>query len=147
MGGPFVEYSGIHWAMFFLAEYANTFAIAALTTILFLGGWSGPLLPGVVWFAIKVIGVIFAIFWMRATLPRLRIDQLMSFCWKFLIPLTFLNILVTGIYEFYGWPSWTMFLMSMGMILGGSYIIWLRKKLLAARRGEMLKLRREQMAA
>ena len=147
VGGPFVEYSGIHWAMFFLAEYANTFAIAALTTILFLGGWSGPLLPGVVWFAIKVIGVIFAIFWMRATLPRLRIDQLMSFCWKFLIPLTFLNILVTGIYEFYGWPSWTMFLMSMGMILGGSYIIWLRKKLLAARRGAMLKLRREQMAA
>ena len=146
VGGPFVEYSGIHWAMFFLAEYANTFAIAALTTILFLGGWSGPFLPGLVWFALKVIGVIFVIFWMRATLPRLRIDQLMSFCWKFLIPLTFLNILVTGIHVFYGWPTWTMFLMSMGMILGGSYIIWLHKKQLAAKRTEMLRLRREQMA-
>ncbi len=147
VGGPFVEYSGIHWAMFFLAEYANTFAIAALTTILFLGGWSGPLLPAVVWFAIKVIGVIFVIFWMRATLPRLRIDQLMSFCWKFLIPLTFLNILVTGIYEFYGWPTWTMMLMSLSMIVGGSYIIWLRKKWLAAKRTEMVRLRKEQMAA
>jgi len=116
VGGPFVEYSGMHWSMFFLAEYANTFAIGALTTVLFLGGWSGPLLPGLLWFSIKTLSVIFFIFWLRATLPRFRIDQLMTFCWKFLIPISFLNILVTGFYLFYGWPSWSMFLLSMAMI-------------------------------
>ncbi|MFQ5875282.1 MAG: NADH-quinone oxidoreductase subunit H, partial [Dehalococcoidia bacterium] len=132
---------------FFLAEYANTFAIAALTTVLFLGGWSGPLLPGVVWFAIKALAVIFVIFWMRATLPRLRIDQLMALCWKFLIPITFLNILVTGIYAFYGWPDWSMFLMSMAMLVAGGYIIRLTQRRHTALRAEALRLRREKMAA
>ena len=147
VGGPFVEYSGIHWAMFFLAEYANTFAIAALSTVLFLGGWAGPLLPGVLWFAIKTIGVIFVIFWLRATLPRFRIDQLMTFCWKFLIPVTFLNILLTGIYAFYGWPSWSMFLMSVAVLVAGYYVIKFRQKRRAAVRAEALRLRREKLAA
>lgn len=147
VGGPFVEYSGMHWSMFFLAEYANTFAIGALTTVLFLGGWSGPLLPGLLWFSIKTLSVIFFIFWLRATLPRFRIDQLMTFCWKFLIPISFLNILVTGFYLFYGWPSWSMFLLSMAMIFGGYTTIRITQKRRAASIAETLRLRRERIAA
>ncbi|MEE9199473.1 MAG: NADH-quinone oxidoreductase subunit NuoH [Dehalococcoidia bacterium] len=147
MGGPFVEYSGIHWGMFFLAEYANTFAIGALATVLFLGGWSGPLLPGLLWFAIKTIAVIFVIFWLRATLPRFRIDQLMAFCWKFLIPISFLNIFLTGIYAFYEWPDWSMFTMSAVTLVGGGYMIWWHGRRRAAQRTETLRLRREKLVA
>ena len=85
VGGPFIEYSGAHWSVFFLAEYINTFAIAALTVLLFLGGWSGPFLSGnwdIVWFLVKVYAVILVIFWVRGTFPRLRIDQLMAFAWE-----------------------------------------------------------------
>ena len=145
VGGPFVEYSGIHWSMFFLAEYANTFAIGALTTLLFLGGWSGPLLPDLLWFSLKTMAVILAIFWFRATLPRFRIDQVMTFCWKFLIPISFLNIFVTGVYSFYDWPDWSMFLMSMAMLLSGAYIIRERQKRRSARVAEALSIRREKM--
>ena len=89
VGGPFVEYSGAHWAVFFLSEYINTFAIATLTVLLFLGGWSGPFLPSIVWLLIKIYAVILLIFWIRGTLPRLRIDQLMAFAWKVMVPLSF----------------------------------------------------------
>lgn len=97
VGGPFVEYSGMRWSLFYLAEYAGIFATAALTTLLFLGGWHGPLLPPVAWFLIKTVAIILVIFWMRGTMPRLRIDQLMSLAWKGLIPLAFLNVVVTGV--------------------------------------------------
>ena len=73
VGGPFVEYSGAHWSVFFLAEYINTFAVAALVTLLFLGGWSGPWLSGnwgIVWFLIKAYGVVMAIFWVRGHLSQ-----------------------------------------------------------------------------
>ena len=70
VGGPFVEYSGAHWSVFFLAEYINTFAIAALTTLLFLGGWGGPALPDVVWFLLKTYAVVLVVFWVRGTFPR-----------------------------------------------------------------------------
>ena len=103
VGGPFVEYSGAHWSVFFLAEYINTFAIAALTVILFFGGWSGPLLSGgweIIWFLVKVYLVILVIFWVRGTFPRLRIDQLMAFAWKVMVPLSFLSVVMTAIYQF-----------------------------------------------
>ena len=83
VGGPFVEYSGAHWAVFFLAEYINTFTVAALTTLLFLGGWRWPDMPfdgplhtvlSVAWFLVKTYAVILVIFWIRGTYPRLRID-------------------------------------------------------------------------
>ena len=121
VGGPFVEYSGAHWSVFFLAEYINTFAIAALVTLLFLGGWSGPLLPGVVWFLIKVYAVILAVFWIRGTFPRLRIDQLMAFAWKAMVPLSFYSIVITALYLFYGWPAWSLTLMSLAglAVVGG----------------------------
>ena len=70
VGGPFVEYSGAHWSVFFLAEYINTFAIAALTTLLFLGGWGGPALPDVAWFLLKTYAVVLVVFWVRGDLPQ-----------------------------------------------------------------------------
>ena len=106
MGGPFVEYSGAHWSVFFLAEYINTFAIAVLTVILFFGGWAGPGLSGyweIIWLLFKVYLVVMVIFWIRGTFPRLRIDQLMAFAWKVVVPMSFLSVVMTAIYQFYGW--------------------------------------------
>ena len=131
VGGPFVEYSGAHWAVFFLAEYINTFTIAALTVLLFLGGWRWPAMPfdgaahsalSVIWFLIKAYAVVLVIFWIRGTYPRLRIDQLMSFGWKMLVPLSFINIVVTGIVLFYGWPLWALTILSL-VLLGGTFYI------------------------
>ena len=122
VGGPFVEYSGAHWAVFFLAEYINTFAIAALTVLLFLGGWLFPGLPAdLAWpslavFLVKTYAVILFIFWIRGTYPRLRIDQLMSLGWKVLVPLAFLNVVITAVYLFYGWPGWSLTLMSVATL-------------------------------
>ena len=129
VGGPFVEYSGAHWSVFFLAEYINTFAIAALTVLLFLGGWSGPLLSdnwGIVWFLLKVYAVILVIFWVRGTFPRLRIDQLMAFAWKVMVPLSFLTILITAVYQFYQWPVWSLTLMSTAGLVAVGYAIYRR---------------------
>ena len=115
VGGPFVEYSGAHWSGLFLAEYINTFAIAALMVILFLGGWSGPVLSGnweIIWFLGKVYVVIMVIFWVRGTFPRLRIDQLMAFAWKVMVPMSFLSVVMTAVYQFYDWPAWSLTAMS-----------------------------------
>jgi NADH-quinone oxidoreductase subunit H len=131
VGGPFVEYSGAHWAVFFLAEYINTFTIAALTVLLFLGGWQWPRMPfegithealSALWFMTKAALVIWVIFWIRGTYPRLRIDQLMSFGWKLLVPLSFINIVITGIVLFYGWPLWTLTVLSL-VLLGGTFYL------------------------
>ena len=129
VGGPFVEYSGAHWSVFFLAEYINTFAIAALTVILFFGGWSGPLLSGgweIIWFLVKVYLVILVIFWVRGTFPRLRIDQLMAFAWKVMVPLSFLSVVMTAIYQFYEWPAWTLTVMSSAGLLAVGFLIYKR---------------------
>ena len=129
VGGPFVEYSGAHWSVFFLAEYINTFAIAALTVILFFGGWSGPLLSGgweIIWFLVKVYLVILVIFWVRGTFPRLRIDQLMAFAWKVMVPLSFLSVVMTAIYQFYEWPAWTLTAMSSAGLLVVGFLIYKR---------------------
>ena len=129
VGGPFVEYSGAHWSVFFLAEYINTFAIAALTVILFFGGWSGPLLSGgweIIWFLVKVYLVILVIFWVRGTFPRLRIDQLMAFAWKVMVPLSFLSVVMTAIYQFYEWPAWTLTVMSSVGLLAVGFLIYKR---------------------
>lgn len=132
VGGPFVEYSGAHWAVFFLAEYINTFTIAALTTLLFLGGWRWPDMPfeglahstlSIIWFLAKTYMVVLVIFWIRGTYPRLRIDQLMSFGWKMLVPLSFINIVVTATVLFYGWPLWALTIISGAILAGTLYII------------------------
>ena len=146
VGGPFVEYSGAHWAVFFLAEYINTFAIAALAALLFLGGWLGPFLPGVVWFLLKVYALVLVIFWIRGTLPRLRIDQLMAFAWKVMVPLAFYTIVITAIYLFYDWPFWSLTLMSLAGLGVVGYLLY-RQMAEPARRVAEVKARQEQQSA
>jgi NADH-quinone oxidoreductase subunit H len=94
--GFHTEYSGMRFGMFFLGEYVHMQVLGALTAVLFLGGWRGPLLPPPVWLAVKMFAVSLVMIWIRGTLPRLRYDQLMNFGWKFLIPVALLNIVVTG---------------------------------------------------
>ena len=96
VAGYHVEYSGMRFAMFFLAEYTNIFIVSAIATVFFLGGYRGPLLPGLLWFLIKSYGIVFVIIWFRWTFPRVRFDQLLNFSWKFLIPLALINLVVTG---------------------------------------------------
>lgn len=95
-GGYHTEYGGMKFALFFLAEYVNILAISCITTALFLGGWYGPFDLPLVWFILKVFVVVLIFMWARATLPRLRYDQLMSFGWKVLIPVATINLLVTA---------------------------------------------------
>jgi NADH-quinone oxidoreductase subunit H len=97
VSGFVTEYSAMRFAFFFLAEYTNLFLAAAFATTLFLGGWRGPLLPPVVWFLLKTYIVVFVLIWIRWTYPRLRVDHLMEFSWKVLLPLALLNLLVTAV--------------------------------------------------
>jgi NADH-quinone oxidoreductase subunit H len=97
VAGFHTEYTGMRFALFFLAEYTNMFIVAAIATVLFLGGWRGPFLPGVIWFLLKVYAIIFLIMWFRWTFPRVRFDQLVTFAWKILIPLAFVNLLITAL--------------------------------------------------
>jgi len=102
VSGYHVEYSGFRFAFFMLAEYVYVWAIASLTTLLFLGGWNPPFpqlsfIPGIVWFLLKFAFVVFCLFWIRATFPRMRVDQLMGMAWKVLLPLSILNIFITAV--------------------------------------------------
>ncbi|MGH9345203.1 MAG: NADH-quinone oxidoreductase subunit NuoH [Terriglobia bacterium] len=90
------EYSGMKFGMFFVGEYLGVMLIASMITILFLGGWMGPWLPPIVWFLIKVFAIVCFFILLRASLPRLRFDQLMSLGWKVMLPLALANFLVTG---------------------------------------------------
>ena len=107
IAGYLTEYSGFKYALFFLGEYLGLFAITGLAVTLFLGGWSAPLpflafIPSWIWFFAKFATLIAIFIWIRATVPRLRMDQLMKFCWKFLVPLTVLNLFITAAWHFTG---------------------------------------------
>ena len=104
VAGYHIEYSGMKFATLFLAEYAEVIAMSALMTTLFLGGWQGPLLPPIIWFLIKVFAVFLFIVWIRSTIPRMRIDQVMAFAWKFLLPLALINLLITSLQVVF-WPE------------------------------------------
>jgi NADH-quinone oxidoreductase subunit H len=97
VAGYHTEYSGLKFAMFFLAEYVNMIVVSAVGATLFLGGYSGPWLPGWLWLILKVTALLFVFIWLRATLPRLRYDRLMKFGWKVLLPVATANLLVTAI--------------------------------------------------
>ncbi|GAB1535903.1 NADH-quinone oxidoreductase subunit NuoH [Geovibrio sp. ADMFC3] len=97
VAGFHVEYSSMKFALFFLGEYANMYLVSTIATVMFLGGWNGPFLPPLVWFVIKVLFIMFIFLWLRATLPRLRFDQLMSLGWKVLIPIALANLMITAI--------------------------------------------------
>jgi NADH-quinone oxidoreductase subunit H len=97
IAGYHIEYSGMKFAMFYLGEYAGAIIQSAIIVTLFLSGWKGPVLPPFVWFAIKLFAVFGTIVWMRATWPRVRIDQLMGFAWKYMLPLSLVNLLIVAI--------------------------------------------------
>lgn len=96
VAGFHTEYSGMRFGLFFVGEYINLIILGSMVTVFFLGGWSGPWLPGVVWFAIKVLAICAFFIWVRGSMPRLRYDQLMHFGWKVLLPISLLNVLITG---------------------------------------------------
>jgi NADH-quinone oxidoreductase subunit H len=106
IAGYHIEYSGIRWALFFLAEYMNAFTVACIATTVFLGGWQPPfgaqlpfmwIIPSYFWFTVKAGLLFISMIWVRASLPRLRVDQLMAFNWKVLVPISLANLVVTGI--------------------------------------------------
>ncbi|MBU0984047.1 MAG: NADH-quinone oxidoreductase subunit NuoH [candidate division Zixibacteria bacterium] len=98
-----IEYSGMKFAMFFLAEFVNMFTVSAIAVTLFFGGWNGWLLPSWLWFLGKTLLVVLLLMLFRWSYPRLRVDQLMEFAWKFLVPLTFANLLVGAAFKYLGW--------------------------------------------
>jgi len=105
IAGYYIEYSGFKFALFFLGEYIGMFAISGLAITLFLGGWSAPLsvlswVPSYLWFFAKLFALIAMFIWIRSTLPRLRMDQLMNFAWKFMLPMALLNLVTSGVWHF-----------------------------------------------
>jgi len=111
VAGYNIEYSGIKFALFYLAEYTHAFAVCAIVTALFLGGWNGPGLPSAIWFMIRVLLVFGVLLWLRSTLPRFRVDQLMAFAWKGLFPLAVINLFITAgeMIAFPEFPRWLLF--------------------------------------
>ncbi len=97
VAGYFTEYTGMRFALYFIAEYINMFTASAVAATLFLGGWSGPFWPGPHWLLLKILFFVFLFVWIRATLPRLRYDHLMRLSWSTLLPLSLLNVTVTAI--------------------------------------------------
>jgi NADH-quinone oxidoreductase subunit H len=97
VAGFHTEYSGMRFAIFFLAEYSNMFVVCAIATTVFLGGWWGPVLPPWAWFLVKTYFLLFVMMWLRWTLARVRVDQLMHVAWKVLLPLAFANLGITGL--------------------------------------------------
>ncbi len=105
IAGYYIEYSGFKFALFFLGEYLGMFATSAMAITLFLGGWAAPFsfltwIPSYLWFFAKLVLLILIFIWIRGTLPRLRMDQLMSFAWQFMLPMTLLNLFVAGVWHF-----------------------------------------------
>ena len=98
VSGYFTEYSSMKYAMFMLAEYINIITVSGIVTTLYLGGWHGPILPPFIWFMVKLFAVVFFMIWVRATFPRFRYDQLMTFGWKVLLPASIVNILLTAVF-------------------------------------------------
>jgi NADH-quinone oxidoreductase subunit H len=126
VAGYFIEYSGFKFALFFLAEYLGMFAISGMAVTLFLGGWTAPLallawLPSWFWFFAKLIGLVVFFIWVRGTVPRLRIDQLMHFAWKFMLPMALINIFAAGLWRFLpsGLERWVV----CSAILGVPYVL------------------------
>jgi NADH-quinone oxidoreductase subunit H len=119
VGGATVEYSGIRWSMFQLSEFASLVLFSILGSLIFLGGWTWPLDPDglegwvqALLMVVKVAMFIIFFMWMRGSLPRLRIDQLMALCWQVLLPFTLLQIMINGLVLAYDWPDWTLSVLS-----------------------------------
>ncbi len=139
IAGYYIEYSGFKFALFFLGEYIGMFAVSGLGITLFLGGWHAPLpflewIPSYVWFFAKLLALLALFIWVRGTLPRLRMDQLMNFAWKFMLPMALVNIFVTGLWRFmpHGPVRWLVGT----LLLAGPYLLLARGLLEHARVGK-----------
>src|SRR6202030_985771 len=99
VAGYLTEYAGLRFALFFMAEYINMIIVSSIATVVFLGGWWGPvgILPGPWWFVLKVVALLYVYVWIRATLPRMRYDRLMALGWKSLFPLSLAMMMVTAV--------------------------------------------------
>ena len=107
VAGHMTEYSGFKYAIFFLAEYLGMFAVSGLAVTLFLGGWHAPLpwlnfVPSYVWFFLKLSALLFVFVWIRGTLPRTRVDQVMNFAWKFMLPMAFTCVVAAAVWHYAG---------------------------------------------
>jgi NADH-quinone oxidoreductase subunit H len=126
IAGYYIEYSGFKFALFFLGEYIGMFAVSGMAITLFLGGWHAPFpflewIPSYVWFFGKLFALICVFIWVRGTLPRLRVDQLMNFGWKFMLPMALINIFVAGTWRFMppGAARW----LACAVLVAGPYIV------------------------
>jgi len=122
IAGYFTEYSGFKFALFFLAEYLSLFAVSGLGITLFLGGWNSPvagwdLIPSWAWFFAKLFGLILLFIWTRGTLPRLRVDQLMNFAWKFMLPLALINLITAASWHYMS-PGLARWIVGATLVLG-----------------------------
>jgi NADH-quinone oxidoreductase subunit H len=126
--GFHTEYSGMKFALFYLAEYGEALALSSIIATIFLGGWRGPLLPSWLWFVLKVVIVFLVMVWTRTTFPRARIDQLMALAWKFLFPLALINLLTTGV-EVLVWPEglpWVLIFVNIA-VMAVLVLLWSKK--------------------
>ena len=131
VGGPFVEYSGIRWSMFFLGEYASLFIMSVLVSAMFLGGYEWPfgtqlgLGYQLVLTVVKASLLIFLVIWVRASMPRLRIDQLMAYSWKILLPLSLVQVLVNGFVLVYDLPWIILTIAGLGGVV---FLVWITER-------------------
>lgn len=144
VAGYFVEYSGLKFGWFYIAEYGNLFAVSAITTTLFLGGWRGPFAStvpalGPLYFTIKTVAVIFAMMWIRGTWPRFRIDQMLAFAWKVLVPATLANLLWVAVALKLPVPGAAQYVLllagNLGILLVAATLLGQAAKRFATRRG------------
>ncbi len=129
VAGYYIEYSGFKFALFFLGEYLGMFAISGLGIALFLGGWLSPLpfltwVPSWIWFFLKLLALIVGFIWVRGTLPRMRMDQLMNFAWKFMLPMALVVVVAAGAWRFlpHGLIRWLV----CTAFIAGSYVLLAR---------------------
>ena len=140
VAGHMTEYSGFKYATFFLAEYFGMFAVSGLAVTLFLGGWHAPLsalqfIPSYIWFFAKLSLLLFVFIWIRGTLPRMRVDHVMGFAWKFMLPMAFTCIIAAAVwhYQRHGWAGWLWSLVVVAIVYFGLSRLIDTKKRLATR--------------
>jgi NADH-quinone oxidoreductase subunit H len=129
IAGYYIEYSGFKFALFFLGEYLGMFATSGMAITLFLGGWSAPFsfltwVPSYLWFFSKLLALTCVFIWIRGTLPRLRMDQLMHFAWKFMLPMTLLNIFAAAAWKFL--PAGVMRWFACAIFLAAAFVLLTR---------------------
>jgi NADH-quinone oxidoreductase subunit H len=133
VGGPSVEYSGIRWSMFQMGEFVSMVLISILGSLIFFGGWNlpaswftddVPVVAQVVQMLLKTSFFILFFMWMRGSMPRLRVDQLMAYCWQFLLPLSFLQIIINGLVLVYDWPNITLTILSGASAAAAVYLTY-----------------------